>query len=97
MKEKFDISGMSCAACVSHVEKAVCKLEGAKEVNVSLMTNSMTVVHDEGLTSKAIIDAVEKAGYGAAVKGEKETSGNAVLTEIDETAGMKKRFFVSLI
>ena len=96
MKEKFDISGMSCAACVSHVEKAVCKLEGAKEVNVSLMTNSMTVVHDDNLTSREIIDAVTKAGYGASLKGEKDTAGSGALTEIDESENMKKRFFVSL-
>ncbi len=63
----FSITGMTCSACSSHVEKAVRKVEGVNNVTVSLLTNSMTV---EGTASAdKIIGAVEKAGYGAAVRG----------------------------
>ena len=47
MKEKFDVTGMSCSACSSHVEKSVSKLEGIKTVSVNLLTNSMQVEYDE--------------------------------------------------
>lgn len=69
-KERFDVTGMTCSACSSRVEKAVSKLAGTAEVNVNLLTNSMQLVYDEAVTNPAeIIAAVEKAGYGAAVKG----------------------------
>lgn len=59
----YDVTGMSCAACSAHVEKAVSKVEGVSEVSVSLLTNSMNV---EGTASpEAVIQAVEKAGYRA--------------------------------
>ncbi|RRF95902.1 MAG: heavy metal translocating P-type ATPase [Lachnospiraceae bacterium] len=61
--EKFNVTGMSCASCQAHVEKAVSKVPGVKSVNVSLLTNSMAV---DGTASAAdIIKAVEDAGYGA--------------------------------
>lgn len=63
----FSVTGMTCSACSAHVEKAVRKVEGVSNVTVSLLTNSMTV---EGTASAdKIIGAVEKAGYGAAVRG----------------------------
>ncbi len=66
--EKFNVTGMSCAACSARVEKAVSCVPGVKSVNVSLLTNSMTV---EGKFSKEdVILAVEKAGYGASGKNE---------------------------
>lgn len=66
--QKFDITGMSCAACSARVEKAVSAVDGVTECNVSLLTNSMAV---EGTaTEKSIIDAVVSAGYGASPKGE---------------------------
>lgn len=77
-KERFDVTGMTCSACSSRVEKAVSKLSGTAEVNVNLLTNSMQLVYDEAVTNPAaIIAAVEKAGYGAAVKGgrQQEKSG----------------------
>lgn len=65
--EQFTVTGMSCAACSSRVEKAVSKLAGVKSCSVSLLTNSMGV---EGTASaEAIISAVQKAGYGASKKG----------------------------
>ena len=76
MQERYDITGMSCAACSSRVEKSVCALPGIKEVSVNLLKNSMVVDYDEDmLSSNKIIDAVEKAGYGAALQGGKETAG----------------------
>lgn len=66
--QKFDITGMSCAACSARVEKAVSSVDGVTACNVSLLTNSMAV---EGTASeKSIIDAVVSAGYGASPKGE---------------------------
>ena len=66
MKEKFDVTGMTCSACSSRVEKCVSKLEGVEEVTVNLLTNSMQVKYDENvLEEQGIIDAVVHAGYGA--------------------------------
>lgn len=65
MKKKFDVGGMTCAACSLAVEKSVKKIEGVKNVNVSLLTNSMNVELDEDISDQEIIDAVEKAGYTA--------------------------------
>lgn len=60
---KYNVTGMSCAACQQHVEKAVRKVPGVKNVNVSLLTNSMNV--DGDASPDAIMKAVERAGYGA--------------------------------
>ena len=69
MKERFDVTGMTCSACSSHVEKSVSKLTGVENVSVNLLTNSMQVEFDENkLDTAGIIKAVEDAGYGAAVK-----------------------------
>ena len=63
MKQTFNVSGMTCSACSAHVEKAVCRLEGVAEVNVSLLTNSMQVTYDEdAASSEAIIAAVKNSG-----------------------------------
>lgn len=68
--EKYDVTGMSCVACSSRVEKAVSKVPGVSSCAVNLLTNSMNV---EGTAdSSAIIAAVEKAGYGASVAGQKQ-------------------------
>ena len=68
MKEKYNVTGMTCSACSSRVDKCVRKLEGVKEVNVNLLTNSMNVIYDETrLQSSAIISAVVAAGYGASL------------------------------
>ena len=72
MKEKFDVTGMTCSACSSRVEKCVSKLEGVKEVSVNLLTNSMQVeFNDAVIQEQGIIDAVVHAGYGASVQGKK--------------------------
>ena len=77
-KIKFNITGMTCSACSSHVQRAVEKLEGAAEVQVNLLTNSMSVNYDEAiLGTDKIIEAVEKAGYGASLaEGLKNSSSN---------------------
>lgn len=69
----YDITGMSCAACSARVEKAVLKVEGVTECSVSLLTNSMAL--DGTANDKDIILAVEKAGYGAALKSSSAPSG----------------------
>ena len=68
-KERYSVKGMFCASCQANVEKAVKKIEGVEEVNVSLMTNSMDVSFDSSiLTSDRIVEAVKKAGYEAEFK-----------------------------
>ena len=91
--KQYDITGMSCAACSARVEKAVSALEGVTECNVSLLTNSMSV--EGSADTNAIIQAVEQAGYGASVKGEKQTVSDAL--EDKETPRLKKRLIASLI
>ena len=60
MKQKFDVTGMTCSACSAHVEKAVGKLEGIQTVNVNLLQNSMVVEYDDtALSADDIINAVK--------------------------------------
>ena len=95
MKENFDVTGMTCSACSARVEKCVAKLPGADKVTVNLLTNSMQVEYDEtALSEQQIIDAVVKAGYGAAPKGSHTAAGTAsagaakaVATEGSRAAG----------
>lgn len=69
-KERYDITGMSCAACSARVEKTVGSLSGIDNVAVNLLTNSMQVSYDETVLSQQdIVRAVEGAGYGATVQG----------------------------
>ena len=69
-KEKFEITGMTCSACSSRVQRAVEKLAGTRAVQVNLLTGSMQLEFDEEKTSAAaIIAAVKQAGYGAALPG----------------------------
>lgn len=68
LKEKFDITGMTCTACSASVERAVQKIEGIRSVNVNLLGNNMIVDFDNSLTNyEEIIEAVEKAGYNASL------------------------------
>lgn len=68
IKEKYEVTGMTCSACSSHVEKSVKKLQGMEEVTVNLLTNSMQVAYDETVCNAGqVIDAVERAGYGASL------------------------------
>ncbi len=100
--EQFNVTGMSCAACSSRVEKAVSKLEGVESCSVSLLTNSMGV---EGTASDVdIIAAVEAAGYGASKKGgDSSAKSKDVVSENEdmlldkETPVLKKRLAASLV
>ena len=105
--EQYHVTGMSCAACSSRVEKAVSKVPGVESCSVSLLTNSMGV---EGTASpEAVIAAVEAAGYGASCKGRgtgtSSGSGNgasgdgteADLLEDTETPVLKRRLIWSII
>ncbi|MDY3909700.1 MAG: heavy metal translocating P-type ATPase [Eubacterium sp.] len=69
--QQYRVTGMSCAACSSRVEKAVGKVEGVTSCSVSFLTNSMVVEGE--VKQDEIIRAVEKAGYSASVEGENET------------------------
>ncbi|EEB35571.1 heavy metal-associated domain protein [Anaerococcus hydrogenalis DSM 7454] len=72
MKERFKVTGMTCASCQANVQKAVEKL-GVNSVNVNLVSETMNVSYDEKKISKDdIIDAVEKIGYGASPVNEKK-------------------------
>lgn len=88
--EKYDVTGMTCAACSARVEKAVKGVAGVKSCAVNLLTNSMMV---EGGTPADIIGAVEKAGYGASKAGEKRTE---MPSADKETVKMKTRLFWSI-
>lgn len=73
MKQKIDVTGMTCSACAAHVEKAVKKLPGTKEANVNLMQNKLLIDYDPKVTSEQdISSAIEAAGYG--VKKEMQTT-----------------------
>ncbi len=92
--KKYDITGMSCAACSSRVEKAVSKVDGVESCVVNLLTNSMTV---EGTADETdIISAVEAAGYGV-----KHSSNNTTKSQVDsgkrEFSTTKVRLFSSLV
>ena len=66
MKKKYNVTGMSCAACAAHVSKAVNDLDGYT-CNVSLLTNSMEVTSDSVIDDQLVIKAVQNAGYGASI------------------------------
>lgn len=92
MKEKYAITGMTCSACSSGIEKAVGKLNGVLSVEVSLMGECMNVEFEESrLTSDEIIQKVCSLGYGAKVFDE-----NELQTKKDQTDILKKRFCISI-
>lgn len=71
MKQKFNITGMTCSACSSGIEKNVSKLKNVENAEVSLLTNSMNVEYKEGFDIYQVIDLVKKMGYGISLEGEK--------------------------
>lgn len=95
--KQYNVTGMSCASCVARVEKAVNKVEGVTSCSVNLLTNSMSV--DGDVKSSDVISAVEKAGYGASLKGNssKENKTNDEPLKDTETPKLKKRLFSSLV
>ena len=97
MAQKYNVTGMTCSACSSHVEKAVRAVPGVESVSVNLLTNSMQV---EGTAPEAaVIRAVEDAGYGASVQGKAakpSSQRDERRRQRDETLrGMKRRLIVS--
>ncbi|MBR0306180.1 MAG: heavy metal translocating P-type ATPase [Lachnospiraceae bacterium] len=98
---QYIVTGMSCAACSSRVEKAVSGVPGVTSCSVSLLTNSMGV---EGTASAdAVIEAVVNAGYGASLKGANDSSGQTVSAAMNEdaladkeTPVLKKRLLTSM-
>ncbi|HBN55489.1 MAG TPA: heavy metal translocating P-type ATPase, partial [Lachnospiraceae bacterium] len=99
MKQKFDVTGMSCSACSAHVEKAVSRVPGVDQVQVNLLQNAMVVEYADGATDgQKIIQAVEEAGYGASVKGEDTPQKANALQEktADAARAMKHRLLWSI-
>lgn len=98
--EQYNITGMSCAACSARVEKAVSQLDGVESCSVSLLTNSMGVTGT--VSADAVIEAVEAAGYGAALKGmDTDKKGRAAGLDEEalkdrETPVLKRRLTASL-
>ena len=99
-KCQYMVTGMTCAACQAHVEKAVSKVPGVDSVTVSLLTNSMSVAGSA--PAAAVVKAVEQAGYGAKPMG--EASGRQSKLEAEkealadhETPKLKRRLLLSLI
>lgn len=107
MKKTFDVTGMTCAACSARVEKATKKVEGVSSVAVNLLKNSMEVEYDGSPETIAkISESIDKAGYGAFPRGERdENSGSAapisdsapVVRAKQEEKTVKVRLIVSLV
>jgi len=103
MKEKYNVTGMTCSACSSRVDKCVRKLDGVKDVNVNLLTNSMSVIYDENIIqSNAIVSAVVAAGYGASpdqpsAPSAASSAPKAQKTDVlaDQMKNMKHRLIIS--
>ena len=100
--QKFEVTGMTCAACSAHVEKAVAAVPGVTGVSVSLLTNSMGVDYAAPATAQAICDAVAAAGYGAspadtgAAQAQSQRQAREAL-EDRETPRMVRRLIVSVL
>ena len=103
MKERYSVTGMTCSACSSHVEKAVKACQGVSNVQVNLLQNSMVVEYDDTTCSpETIIHSVEEAGYGAA----QENSGNEAKTAhagnpaqeaVSRAKEMRRRLILSVV
>lgn len=104
--EKYNVTGMTCAACQANVTRCVQKLDGVEDVNVSLLANQMTVSYDENkLRPENIISAVEGAGYGASSMEKALEKDNGFRGEWqlrkkqaeDSRQSMKKRLIYSVV
>lgn len=93
--EKFDVTGMTCAACSAHVEKAVRGVAGVDTVSVNLLMNNMMVSYGETATADAICRAVADAGYGAAPAGAEKTRKEEPFVD-HETPKLRRRLIASL-
>ena len=98
-KVKFDVTGMTCSSCSAHVDKAVRKLDGVKDVNVNLLSNNMMVEYDEqDVNDDKIIKAVVEVGYGASVVGDKRDKKKEEHKDLqkENIKSMKKRLIISV-
>ena len=96
--KQYNVTGMSCAACSTRIEKAVSKLDGVTSCSVSLLTNSMGV--EGNVNPEEVIAAVENAGYGATLKGSERKSNNSEKDDNlkdTETPALLKRLISSLV
>ncbi len=94
MQERYDVTGMTCAACSARVEKSVSALPGVRQCTVNLLKNSMVVDYDDkALSSAQIVAAVEKAGYGAALQ---QTRGAKAAAKGEEPGAAAKREYLSM-
>ena len=89
-KEQYNVTGMSCAACSTRVEKVVSALPGVEQCNVNLLTGSMVVTGD--VTEQAVISAVEKAGYGATRKETEKNTSKHIDTSDDPAEAHMRQF-----
>ena len=97
MKQIFQVTGMSCAACANHVEKAVGRLDGVEAVGVNLMLGSMSVTYNEkAVTDDAIMAAVAAAGYGAQ-RGSDTERGKANSQQDRALLAMRRRLIWSVV
>ena len=102
MQEKYNVTGMTCAACQARVQKSVSNLTGVQECNVNLLKNSMVVTYDDkNVNSGQIIAAVEKAGYGASLQQATGKSAAQAVSPVDtakkEYETMKRRVIWSFV
>lgn len=102
MKQKFQVTGMTCSACSATVERNVKKLEGVKDVTVNLLSNSMVVSYDEDkVNNHTIIDTVVKAGYQAALEqknNQKKASATPTVSPVEQDIkNMKFRLILSFV
>ena len=100
--DKFQVSGMTCAACSAHVEKAAASVPGVNEVSVNLLMNSMVVEYEEPATAEDICAAVTSAGYGASLAAGRTNAqagsmaADRTALEDRETPGIRRRLIASL-
>ena len=102
MQEKYNVTGMTCAACQARVQKSVSSLTGVQECNVNLLKNSVMVTYDDkNVNSGQIIAAVEKAGYGASLQQVKGKSAAQTVSPVDtakkEYEAMRRRVIWSFV
>lgn len=102
MQEKYNVTGMTCAACQARVQKSVSNLTGVQECNVNLLKNSMVVTYDDkNVNSGQIIAAVEKAGYGASLQQVKGKSAAQAVSPVEtakkEYEAMRRRVIWSFV
>ena len=102
VKQKYNVTGMTCSACSAHVEKAVRKVEGVADVTVNLLTNSMVVESEAPLEPQRVESAVAAAGYGAAVEGAAPAGQSKQAAKRENPAAaqlaeMKQRLWISFL